>query len=286
MASFDAAAVAMRCAAFIAALQAAGLAFFMAAHRSTLAENAAPLVSLARTMTLAALALVLGHQVIEAARLAGDWPGMVDFDMQRGNWHRSPGVSALVAGVGLAIEHAGFRLKNGSGRTLTLLGALAVVASFALTGHTTDGAVWPPLRLVLAAHVSIVAYWLASVVVLLRLTRVAPTPVVYRISTAFSDSAVWIVPLILPLGVAVAIGLLPGLAALRTVYGALLASKLGGFVVILCLAALNRWRMVPALERQPLRATRRFRRALQAEYLLLVGVVSVTAVMTSLYSWH
>lgn len=38
MASFDAAAVAMRAAAFVAVLQAAGLALFMAAHRTKLAE--------------------------------------------------------------------------------------------------------------------------------------------------------------------------------------------------------------------------------------------------------
>jgi putative copper export protein len=286
MASFDAAAVAMRAAAFVAVLQAAGLALFIAVHRTTLADTAAPLVSLARTLTLAGLAVVWGHQVIEGARFAGDWSGMVDLDVQRGNWHRSPGVSALVAGAGLAIVYAGFRLRNLSGRILTVLGALGVVASFALTGHTTDAAVWPPIRLLLALHVTIVAYWLGSVVALMSLTRVATTPTLKIISMAFSESAIWIVPLILPIGIGVAVGLLPNVAALRTVYGAFLAAKVTGFVVLLALAASNRWRVVPALGREPLVATRRFRHMLQAEYLLLIGVLSVTAVMTSLFSWH
>jgi hypothetical protein len=44
--------------------------------------------------------------------------------------------------------------------------------------------------------------------------------------------------------------------------------------------------VVPALEREPSAATRLFRRMLQAEYLLLSAVISVTVVMTSLYSWH
>ena len=103
---------------------------------------------------------------------------------------------------------------------------------------------------------------------------------------AFSASAVWIVPAIFPLGLGMAIGLLPNLAALRTVYGALLASKLTGFAILLMLAACNRWRVVPALQHDPQAATRRFRRMLQAEYLLVIAVLSVTAVMTSLYSWH
>jgi putative copper resistance protein D len=286
MESFDAVAIGMRGAAFVGALQATGLSLFIAAHRTALAENASPLVSLAGSMTLAGLALVLGHQVVEAARLAGDWSGLVDFDIQWGNWHRSPGVSALAGGAGLAVVYAGCCLEGVLSQTLTVLGALGVVGSFALTGHTTDSSVSPLVRLLLALHVAIVGYWLGSIVALVRLTRVATTESLYKASTAFSASAIWLVPAILPIGVGMAIGLLPDLAALRTVYGALLVSKVTGFTVLLALAAFNRWRVVPALEREPLVATRRFRHMLHAEYLLMVGVLSVTAVMTSFYSWH
>jgi putative copper resistance protein D len=286
MESFDAVAVGMRAAAFVGALQAAGLALFISAPRTTLTEDASPLVSLARSMTLAGLALVLGHQVVEAARLAGDWSGLVDFDIQWGNWHRSPGVSALVGAAGLAIEYSGFCLTGALSRILPVLGALGVVASFALTGHTTHPTVSPLIRLLLVLHVAIVGYWLGSIVALVRLTRVATTHSLCKVSSGFSASAVWVVPAILPIGVGVAIGVLPNLAALWTVYGALLTSKVSGFAVLLALAAFNRWRVVPALEREPLVATRRFRRSLHAEYLLLVSVLSVTAVMTSLYSWH
>ena len=286
MESFDAVAVGVRCAAFVAALQAAGLSFFVAAHRATLAENASPLLSLARSMTLAGIALILSHQGVEAARLAGDWSGLVDYDVQQGNWHRSPGVSALVAAAGLAIEYAGGCLRGAASRTLTVIGALGVVASFALTGHTTDSTVAPLVRLLLALHVAIVGYWLGSIVALMRLTRVATTQSLTKASMAFSASGVWIVPAIFPIGVGMAIGLLPNVAALWTVYGALLALKVSGFAVLMALAAFNRWRVVPALEHEPLVATRRFRRMLHAEYLLLIGVLSVTAVMTSVYSWH
>jgi putative copper export protein len=286
MESFDAVAVGMRAAAFIAALQAAGLSLFMAVHRTVLAEKAAPLISLARPMALLGLALILGHQVIEGARLAGDWSGLADLDVQRGNWHRSPGLSAMVGAAGLAIEYTGLCLPGPAGRTLTVLGALGVGGSFALTGHTTASTVSPLIRALLTVHVTIVAYWLGSIVALARLTRVATTSTLTRISTAFSASAVWIVPAILPLGLGMAAGLLPNLAALRTTYGALLIAKISGFALLLALAAFNRWRAVPALQRAPLEATLRFRRMLHAEYLLLAGVLSVTAVMTSLYSWR
>ena len=286
MESFDAVAVALRAAAFIAALQAAGLALFVAAHRHSLSGNIPALVSLARALTLAGFALVLGHQAVEATRLAGDWSGMLEMDIQSGDWHRSPGVSALVGAAGLAIEYAGWCLNGSSGRILSVLGALGVVTSFALTGHTTAPTVSPLIRALLVLHVAIVSYWLGSIVALVRLTRAATTQSLMEVSTRFSASAVWIIPAILPIGVGMAIGLLPNLAALRTVYGALLASKLCGFSILLMLAAFNRWRVVPALQREPLAATRRFRGTLYAEYLLLVGVLSATAVMTSLFSWH
>jgi putative copper export protein len=286
MESFDAIAVALRAMAFIAALQAAGLALFVAAHRRALGNHLPPFDSLARAMTLAGLALVLGHQAFEATRLAGDWSGMLEMDIQSGNWHRSAGVAALAGAVALALEYAGWCIKGRRGRWLTLLGAFGAAASFTLTGHTTARTVSPLIRLLLFGHVAIVGYWLGSVVALLRLTKVATTQALEQASTRFSESAVWIVPAILPIGVAIAVGLLPNLAALHTVYGALLASKLTGFAILLILASFNRWRVVPALEREPLAATGRFRRMLQAEYLLLSAVISVTTVMTSLYSWH
>jgi putative copper export protein len=286
MESFDAVTVAMRAAVFIAALQAAGLALFIAAHRTVLADHVTSLVALARTLTLVGLALVLGHQALEATRLAGDWSGMLAMDIQAGNWHRSAGVSALVAAAGLAIEYVGWRLNGTLGRELAVIGALAAVASFALTGHTTAATASPLLRVMLVLHVGIVAYWLGTIVALLRLTRVATSQSLWTVGTAFSASAVWIVPAILPLGLAMIIGLLPNLAALQSVYGALLAAKFTGFSILLILAAWNRWRMVPALLLEPLAATRGFRRTLHAEYLLVSAVLSVTAVMTSLFSWH
>ncbi len=237
-------------------------------------------------MSLAGFALVLTHQVFEAARLTGDWSGLLDFDVQRGNWQRSPGVSALVGAAGLAIEFIGCWFGGAAGRAVMVLGALSVMVSFALTGHTTHPSVSPIVRFLLASHVTIVGYWIGSVVALLRLTRVATAPLVKSVSTAFSMSAVWLVPAILPIGIGIAIGLLPNLAALRSVYGLLLACKVSGFAVLLGLAAINRWRLVPALEQQPQIGIRRYRGTLHAEYLLLIGVLSVTAFMTSFFSWH
>jgi putative copper resistance protein D len=287
MESFDWVAAAVRVAAFVAALQTAGMALFLTLHRATVRTRLPNLVALARVTAVAGLVLMLCHQALEAARLAGEWPGLWDLDVERANWHRTAGASALVAALGLALMGCGLGSRRAGVRALAVVGAAAVAGSFALTGHTTGSGVPAFARAVLVLHVGLAAYWLGSIVALLFLAqRGAATPL-EATAAAFSAWGVWLVPAILPLGIALAALLLPNLRALDTVYGGLLAAKLSGFILLLTLAAFNRWRVLPALRdsRAPA-AARQFRRTLLAEYALLAAVLAVTAVMTSFYSWH
>jgi putative copper export protein len=78
--------------------------------------------------------------------------------------------------------------------------------------------------------------------------------------------------------------LLPDLAALGNSYGRLLILKVVGFSLLLGLASLNKWRLSPALARGNRDARRAFGGSLVAEFVIIAAVLSVTAVMTSLYS--
>jgi putative copper export protein len=93
-----------------------------------------------------------------------------------------------------------------------------------------------------------------------------------------------LVPLILVAGVAIAVLLLPSVAALRQPYGLLVIAKGSLFAVLLGLAAFNKWRFGPALGNGELSAGRVFRHMVIAEYMLIVVVLSVTAVMTTFFS--
>jgi putative copper export protein len=50
------------------------------------------------------------------------------------------------------------------------------------------------------------------------------------------------------------------------------------------LAAANKWRLGPALVHGPVQSGRWFRRSVAAEYVLIAAVLTITAVMTSLFS--
>ncbi|MGC1729074.1 MAG: CopD family protein, partial [Steroidobacteraceae bacterium] len=100
----------------------------------------------------------------------------------------------------------------------------------------------------------------------------------------FSAAAVRLVPLIALAGAVLAVLLLPDTAALLEPYGRLLLFKVALFVLLMGLAALNRLRLVPQIERGKARALRTLRLSMTAEYLLISGAIAVTAVMTGFYS--
>ena len=297
MEPIDILSVVVRAAAFIAALQAAGLAWFAAANgRSTVAASrrsagaaAAPLRGALRVSALCALALVLTHRGLDAARLAGEWSGTLDAHLQMLIWSRHPGLSSTLCAVGLISLVGSLKPGRWPGRWAAYLGsagAFAIAASFALTGHTRQAAHAGLARALLSLHVGIVAYWIGAVAGLYRLTRQSDPREAARAAEQFSRTAVWLVPLILPAGLALIWTLLPNLAALRTVYGGFLLAKFLGFCVLIVLAAANRLRYLPALAQGTASATRAFKRVLIAEYVVLASVLAATAAMTSLFSWH
>jgi putative copper resistance protein D len=71
---------------------------------------------------------------------------------------------------------------------------------------------------------------------------------------------------------------------LRRPYGLLLRAKLGLFALLMVLAAVNRWRLTPALAASVAPARSALRRSIVAEYLLITVVLAVTAMLTTLYS--
>jgi len=78
--------------------------------------------------------------------------------------------------------------------------------------------------------------------------------------------------------------LVPQIEMLAEPYGQLLIAKLAGFALLMGLAAANKWRLGPAIARGEARAAYLFRRSLIAEYVLIIAVLAITAVMTSLFS--
>jgi len=301
--------VALGALSFVLQLQAAGAVFFAAAFGPALTISLASVRSLARIAAVAAFFVAAGPYILEAARMAGDMSGVFDSTLQTMAWNSSTGGAFSVRELGLLLIIAGmqttsvrltaerfkssttmspgFWLKRLSSRGFTIAGvagAVLVAASFTLTGHTsTSGWRWL-LAPSLLAHLLIVAFWFGSLGPLYLVTLRESRERAARVVALFSAAAFWLVPMILVAGVAMAVLLLPGVAALWQPYGLLVLAKGCIFAVLLGLAAFNKWRFGPALGNGDLAAGRVFRQMVIAEYVLIVVVLSVTAAMTTFFS--
>jgi putative copper export protein len=276
----------LRAASLVLTVQAAGMALFMAAFAELLADERSHLQRFAWQAALAAAALLVAQLLIEPLHLAGDWSG-VGAATLRIFVSSSATLALCVCLVGIACVALAQRPPGppaASRRALAALASLLAVGSFALTGHTAAHRERALLAPLLYLHVAIVAFWFGALLPLrLLASRAAPAHAA-RVIAAFSRAAVWLVPLIALAGAALALLLLPDLAALRQPYGLLLLSKATLFAIVMGVAALNRQRLLPALARAEPSAAAHLVRSIGLEYLLLCIVLAATAVMSGALS--
>ena len=163
------------------------------------------------------------------------------------------------------------------------LGAVLVCASFAFRGHSLEE---PRLVLggLVAIHLLGLAFWVGVFAPLHRLAG-RDTFAAGALAAEFSGWAVRIVPALAAAGVALFV-ILTGnpFAAVATPYGQLLAVKLVLFALLLGLAALNRYRLTPALQMRSLRAGANLRRSIRLEALVVLAILATTATLTTVAS--
>ncbi|WP_436699364.1 copper resistance CopC/CopD family protein [Nocardioides sp. BYT-33-1] len=203
-------------------------------------------------------------------------PGLVQDDLQ---------VLALqVAGLGVAAWAAG---QARSSLVVDLVTALAVWSP-ALVGHTR--AYEPSMLLVVtdALHLSAGAVWLGGLAGLaLTLPSIAGRPKESaRLLARFSALAAGLLAAMALTGVLLGWRIVGSWARLvEETYGRLLLVKVALVLVVVAIAAFNRFRLVPRVARdgghdQRRRATGLVRRTVLAEAALLVAVLGVTGFLT------
>jgi putative copper export protein len=276
----------LRALSFIAMFQAGGAAVFLTLFGSRLPVAAAPIARQARIATMLAAALVLGHYSLEAARLAGDLSGLLDSRLQQLAWRTAPGTAVCLRLSGLLLVMIGLRgtSRRFGFRILSIAGALVLVAAFTSLGHTVDHPQRPALAALLAAHLACVTFWFGALSPLRQAVTLEAPATAAAVLEQFSRIAIWIVPGLLLAGGTLVLLLVPGFSVFAQTYGQLLLAKIVGFSVLLGFGALNKLRLTPALRQNVVSAVPRLRRSLMFEYLIICGVLAVTAVMTGLYS--
>ncbi len=287
----DVLSVLLRVLSLILVLQAAGAALFAALQGRDLSGSRRATRRLGRIAAIAGAVCVVGHLALQAGRLAGDLSGALDGSLLELEVNSRAGAAAGLCLLGLALIAVGLsfdgragRAESGISRTAAVVGAALVVASFALTGHTSVSPHRSILASLLTLHLIIVAWWFGALPPLYLASLMESPATAGRIVDRFSSVAAWLVPGILLAGLALAALLVANLGVLRRPYGELLLAKLGGFALLMGLASLNKWRLAPAIARSEGSALLAFRRSVAAEIALIAAVLAVTAVMTTFFS--
>ncbi len=276
--------VTLRALGLVALFQAVGLAFFLTLFGPELVQLRPELRRIGRIASSAGVLLILLHLALEAPRMAGDFSGLWDAELQGLAWTSGSGVSALVQAAGLlGLALSLGQSSRGGARWAAGCGLIAV-GGFLLTGHTSAHALRAVLAPLLALHLLVVAFWFGSLLPLLRIIRIESRSVAVRVLQRYSTIAGWLVPLIVLAGLTMAWMLMGTLGVLRQPYGQLLIAKFAGFMLLMLLAAANRWRWVPALAAGLPAST--LRRSVATEIALLMAVLSTTAVLTAYFSPH
>ncbi|UWQ22088.1 copper resistance D family protein [Jannaschia sp. W003] len=271
-------AVAAKAAGYAAALLAAGGAIFLALFR----EADALVLRLARRVAVAAalagLAVLALRFGIRAARISGlGLDGATDPVMLGFVWQSPLGAAAVWRASG-EIAILAVLLPGLVGRIVPLLGALAVAVSYAQVGHTLGEPRWA-LATLLVLHLLAASYWVGA---LAPLRRAALAPGGAALLHRFGILAAGLVALLVVAGTGLA-WLLSGspLALVGTAYGWGLLAKVAVVAGLLGLAALNKLRLVPALQQGRPSAARALRRSIAWEGAAVTLILVATAAITT-----
>jgi putative copper resistance protein D len=183
-----------------------------------------------------------------------------------------------LAAIALALLVIALRLPV----RLVALPAGVALATAAWTGHAgaSEGAIGAVHRLADVVHLLAAATWLGALLMLLGAVfgPTRPRDLERRLA-GFAVTGTALVALLLLTGVVNALVIAGPSFKLTSAWTFALALKLALFGGMLCLAALNRWRLTPALAAGTSGARRALRRSLACEMALGLGVVALVAVL-------
>ena len=278
---------------YLAALVAAGVAFFLAFIHDH-AEDRWRIVPFVRIGSILALLSAIGIVMSQAALLTGKGAGAVtDSTVLRDVLNQNLGWSLALLMIGLAAVHLSTDIpKKVVSQSLAVYGGLAVTVSFAVWGHATE---LSPTAISLAAdaiHATAAALWLGGLVGLVMVLSVR-TPETVRATAGiigrFSRMAFWSVIALTIAGLTLTItGSDASLnSILTTTWGQLVLAKIGLTLIVVLIAAWNRRTLVPSLT-SPTENTDELAvrwatllRTIRAEAVLLVAVVALTAIVVN-----
>ncbi|HVL97922.1 MAG TPA: CopD family protein [Egibacteraceae bacterium] len=283
----EAAALLVRVVLVTGVLVAVGGAVFVGAVHDGRGHERARIVRLVRAAAIAGMAASALSVPLHAAVVQGSgFAGASDARTLAAVAASPFGAAALLRLAGLCAVALGVGRPR-TGALVTGAGVLVALAGFTLTGHSATADTRWLAATVTVVHAGAAGVWLGGLLLLgvvLAMRRGSfDASGGARLLGRFSTVAAASVAALVPTGTALAareVGSLGGLVS--SGYGRTLLVKVALVAVVLALAAHNRWRLVPAIDRDGPAAWRRLQRTVRAELAGLLLAVAVTGALVRL----
>jgi putative copper export protein len=242
-----------------------------------------PLPSRSLRIAALALGLALALRLLSLnAEIAGGWGQVLDTSMFNWVW---PSVRAQV--IALSLGLIGLCAASMTRpRIFAGVGAIAVAAGFGLAGHTQvlEGA--GLAYVAVGVHVLIAGFWVLAPIVLWPRVGIEINSLTWRMER-FSRVAVWAVPIMIALGLWLAVEIAGSIInVFQTPYGRLLLLKLGVASLALSIGALNKVYVTARLKTGGLQAFNALRLALMADVVLFTVAIFAIAAATTVFGPH
>lgn len=274
MSAAEIASVVLRTLGYAGAIGVAGGALFRLGFPAA-ANGVAPVV---RRQILGGFLLLLAveplrYAAFQLAIADGDWALAFGPDLRWMGLETPIGQAALVRLAAAAVVViAGLRV-----RLLALAGALTVIGSFLIEGHTAASATRPIAAPLLFVHLAAVSWWIGALPPLLALTRTTQPGIVGATMRVFGRRAAWIVGALLIAGAGLAVLLTGGVLQPDGAYQQRLLIKLALVAALLSFAAWNKLRLTPLLATDYAAAVSRLRVSIRWEIAIALVILTVSA---------
>lgn len=235
---------------------------------------------LSHKSTLFGLVITLLMILSVAGNLGGDLASVIDMLMLQLAIESKSGVGYLTAFAGFAVMLISHNLKANANVVGLIIGSIAVLFSFTLAGHSQLGGVFT--QFLLMVHLFGIAFWLGALLPFRWICLQDNTNNLGELAHRFGVFAMLYVGLLLGAGLGYAYILLGDLSLiLTTSYGNLLLIKMLLVVALLSLAALNKFKLVPSLEKNHLQGVRQFQSSVNLEIILVLIILIGSSLLTT-----
>ena len=215
-----------------------------------------------------------------AGNLGGDLESAVDLIMLKLAFETKAGFAALIALIGFSMM-ALVAQKDGALRLLICFvsGGLILV-SFLLAGHTLKGGVFT--QIVLFLHLVGISFWVGSFFPFRWMSIHDKASNLQAIALKFGTLGIGYVGLLFLAGCILAYNLVGGFMQLMlTSYGQVLLVKIALVSFLLSLGALNKLRLVPLMEKDPLLGVKRFKASVHFEIIITFFILLLSSFLTT-----